>query len=63
MALDSGTAGDKLTLTVHLTAALGPALPALAEQVRVAVGADLAALTGLQVDQVQVFVDDIDVDG
>jgi uncharacterized alkaline shock family protein YloU len=59
--LDPAVADGELALTIHLTALLGPALPALAEAVRVAVAAEVLALTGLRAGAISVEIDDVDL--
>lgn len=57
--LEPATADGELSLTIHITASLGRALPALADEVRSRVDADMLDLTGLRTGAIDVDVDDI----
>ncbi len=46
-------------LEVHLVVRLDAAIPALAEQVRLAASTYLKTMTGIELDEVSVFVDDL----
>lgn len=61
VSLHPATADGELSLTLHLTASLGPSRPDLAEAVRRAVAADVLALTGLRTGRVTVEIDDVEV--
>jgi hypothetical protein len=55
-----GVAGRPVVVGIAVTAAVGTPLPALAEQIRRRVGAEVRAMTGLSVSGVDVEVTDLD---
>ncbi len=58
-----GVAGRRTVIDLELVAELGPELPALADRVRAQVSRDIAAMTGLEVVEVNITIADLDVQG
>jgi len=58
-----GVAGHRAVINLELVAELGPELPALADRVRAQVHRDVAAMTGLDVVEINITVADLDASG
>lgn len=58
-----GVAGHRAAINLELVAELGPELPALADRVRAQVHRDVAAMTGLDVVEINITVADLDDSG
>ncbi len=58
-----GVAGQRAVINLELVAELGPELPALADRVRAQVHQDVAAMTGLDIVEINITVADLDDSG
>lgn len=58
-----GVAGRRAVINLEIVAELGPELPALADRVRAQVHRDVAAMTGLDIVEINITVADLDDSG